>query len=147
MPAPKDIFELISADLKAAGIEVQPIALKWNPDYLNATTEGKAHDLHLLGWTGDYGDAYNFIGTFFDRQKDEYGFNNPELFAQFKAADSEPDIAKRTELYKALNAKLLEFLPAVPVAHGPNAFALAKDVTGVTPSPLTDEKFYTAEFK
>ena len=147
MPAPKDIHELIKADLEAVGIKVTPVALKWSPDYLNATTVGKNHDLHLLGWTGDYADAYNFIGTFFDRPKDEWGYNNAELFAQFKAADSEPDAAKRAELYKALNAKLLDFLPGVPIAHGPPSIVFAKNVTGVKPSPLTDERFSTAEFK
>ncbi|HET8658310.1 MAG TPA: ABC transporter substrate-binding protein [Micromonosporaceae bacterium] len=147
MPAPKDIHELIKADLEAVGIKIQPIALKWSPDYLNATTVGKNHDLHLLGWTGDYADAYNFIGTFFDRPKDEWGYNNAELFAQFKAADSEPDAAKRAELYKALNAKLLDFLPGVPIAHGPPSIVFAKDVTGVKPSPLTDERYSTAEYK
>ncbi|HZN71645.1 MAG TPA: ABC transporter substrate-binding protein [Micromonosporaceae bacterium] len=146
MPAPQEIHELIKADLEAVGIKIQAIPLKWNPDYLNAVTSGKAHDLHLLGWTGDYGDAYNFIGTFFDRQKDEWGYNNPDLFAQFKAADSEPDMAKRAELYKALNAKLLEFLPGVPIAHGPPSLVLAKNVTGVKASPLTDERYYTAEY-
>lgn len=147
MPAPKDIFELIAADLKAVGITVEPLPLKWSPDYLNTVTNGPKHDLHLLGWTGDYGDAYNFIGTFFDRQKSEWGFNNPELFAEFKTADSEPDVTKRVELYKALNTKLMQFLPGVPIAHGPPSLVLAKDVTGVKASPLTDERFAGAEFK
>jgi peptide/nickel transport system substrate-binding protein len=147
MPAPKDIFELISADLKAAGITVEPIALKWSPDYLNAVTSGKNHDLHLLGWTGDYADAYNFIGTFFDRAKDEWGYTNQALFDQFKAADKEPDAAKRAELYKALNAELLKFLPGVPIAHGPPSLVLGKDVTGVKASPLTNEQYATAEYK
>jgi len=146
MPAPKDIQELIKADLEAAGIKVEALPLKWSPDYLNAVTSGKAHDLHLLGWTGDYGDAYNFIGTFFDRQKDEWGYNNPALFEKFKAADSEPDAAKRAEMYKAINADLLNFLPGVPIAHGPPSLVLAKNVTGVKASPLTDERYYTAEF-
>ena len=146
MPDPKGIFELMKTNLEAAGIKIEPVALKWTPDYLNKMTTGKDHDIHLLGWTGDYGDAYNFIGTFFDRQKDEWGYNNPDLFAQFKAADSEPDMAKRAELYKALNAKLLEFLPGVPIAHGPPSLVLAKNVTGVKASPLTDERYYTAEY-
>jgi peptide/nickel transport system substrate-binding protein len=147
MPAPKDIHELIAADLKAAGIEVEAIPLKWSPDYLNAVQTGANHDLHLLGWTGDYADAYNFLGTFFDRAKDEWGFTNQALFDQFKAADKEPDAAKRAELYKALNTELLKFVPGVPVAHGPPSLVLGKNVTGVKASPLTDERYYTAEFK
>jgi peptide/nickel transport system substrate-binding protein len=147
MPAPKDIFELISADLKAVGINITPVPLKWSPDYLNRNTSGKNHDLHLLGWTGDYADAYNFIGTFFDRKKDEWGFDNQSLFAQFAAADKEPDADKRAELYKALNKTLLDFLPGVPIAHGPPSLVLAANVTGVKASPLTDERYYTAEYK
>jgi peptide/nickel transport system substrate-binding protein len=147
MPAPKDIFELIAADLQKVGITIDPKPARWSPEYLNQTTSGNAHDLHLLGWTGDYSDAYNFIGTFFDRQKDEWGFNNPALFAKFAAADKEADLAKRTALYKELNKDLLDFLPGVPIAHGPPALVLGKNVTGVKASPLTDERFHTAEYK
>ncbi|MDG4791237.1 ABC transporter substrate-binding protein [Micromonospora sp. WMMD1102] len=147
MPNPKDLFELLSADLQAAGIKVQPIPLKWTPDYLNAVSTGTAHDLHFLGWTGDYGDGYNFIGTMFDRQKPEWGFNNPELFELFKQADTTADATARYELYKQLNAKIMEFLPGVPVSHSPPAIVFGKDVTGVKASPLTDERFATAEFK
>jgi peptide/nickel transport system substrate-binding protein len=147
MPDPKGIFELMKADLEAVGIKVEPIALKWNPDYLNAVQTGPAHDLHLLGWTGDYADAYNFIGTFFDRQKDEWGFNNPELFGAFRKADTEPDAGKRTAQYKELNKTLMEYLPGVPIAHGPPSIVFAKDVTGVKASPLTDERYSTAEYK
>lgn len=146
MPDPKGIFELISADLKAVGIEVEPIGLKWSPDYLNRVQATPDHDLHLLGWTGDYGDAYNFIGTFFDHQTQEWGFNNAELFAKFAAADKEADAAARFALYKDLNKTLLDFLPGLPLAHGPNSLVLAKNVTGVKPSPLTDERYYTAEY-
>lgn len=147
MPNPKDLHELVAADLQAVGIKVEAIPLKWSPDYLNATTSGSNHDLHFLGWTGDYGDGYNFIGTFFDRPKDEWGFNNADLFALFKKADETPDLAARYELYKQLNNEIMEFLPGVPISHSPPALVLGKDVTGVKASPLTDERFATAEFK
>lgn len=147
MPNPKDIFELLSADLKAVGITVQAVPLKWSPDYLNATTSGSAHDLHFLGWTGDYGDAYNFIGTMFDRQKDEWGFNNPTLFEQFKKADTTADATARFDLYKQLNVEIMNFLPGVPISHSPPAIVFGKDVIGVKASPLTDERYAKAEFK
>jgi peptide/nickel transport system substrate-binding protein len=146
MPNPKDLFELLSNDLRAVGIKIQPIPLKWSPDYLNATTSGNAHDLHLLGWTGDYGDGYNFIGTFFDRQKDEWGYNNPTLFAAFQEADTTADRAARVELYKGLNKQIMDFLPGVPISHSPPAIVLGKNVTGIKASPLTDERFAKAEF-
>jgi peptide/nickel transport system substrate-binding protein len=147
MPAPKDIHELIAADLQKVGITITPVAAKWNPDYLNGVQTGTDHDLHLLGWTGDYADAYNFLGTFFDHATPEWGFNNPTLFADFAKADAEPDLAKRTELYKDLNKQIMDFLPGLPVAHGPPSLVFAKNVTGVKASPLTDERFSTAEIK
>ncbi|GLH97727.1 ABC transporter substrate-binding protein [Phytohabitans aurantiacus] len=147
MPSPKDLFELLAADLQAVGIKLETKGLKWSPDYLNAATSGSAHDLHMLGWTGDYGDGYNFIGTFFDRPKDEWGFNNPALFEKFKKADTTADLAARTALYKELNADIMNFLPGVPISHSPPALVLGKDVTGVVASPLTDERYSKAEFK
>jgi peptide/nickel transport system substrate-binding protein len=147
MPAPKDIFELIAADLQKVGITITPIPLKWTPDYLNAVSTGSDHDLHILGWTGDYGDAYNFIGTFFDRQKDEWGFNNPALFAAFKDADGTPAGDAQIAKYKELNKTLMDFLPGVPIANGPPALVVAKNVSGIVASPLTDERFATAEVK
>lgn len=146
MPDPKGIFELMKADLEAAGITIEPVAQKWNPDYLNQNTSGNDHHLHLLGWTGDYGDAYNFIGTFFDRKKDEWGYDNAALFTKFAEADKEADLQKRYALYQEINKMLLDFLPGVPIAHGPPSLVLAKNVTGVKASPLTDERYYTAEF-
>ncbi len=147
MPNPKDLFELLSADLQAVGIKVEAIPLKWSPDYLNATTSGSKHDLHFLGWTGDYGDGYNFIGTFFDRPKDEWGYTDQALFDLFKQADGTADLNTRYGLYKELNAKIMDFLPGVPISHSPPAIVFGKDVTGVKASPLTDERFETAEFK
>jgi len=147
MPNPKDIFELLAADLRAAGITIEAIPLKWSPDYINATTSGDAHDLHLLGWTGDYGDAYNFMGTFFDRPKNEWGHNNPTLFQKLQAADSTVDADARYELYEDLNADIMAFLPGVPISHSPSAIVFAKDVIGVKASPLTDERFAAVEFQ
>jgi peptide/nickel transport system substrate-binding protein len=147
MPDPKGIQELITADLQKAGITVQLTPAKWNPDYLNGVQANTDHDIHLLGWTGDYGDAYNFLGTFFDHQTPEWGFNNQALFDAFKAADKEPDAQKRFGLYKDLNKQIMDFLPGVPVAHGPPSLVVAKNVTGIVPSPLTDERFVNAEVK
>ena len=106
-------------------------------------------DLHLLGWTGDYNDAYNFIGTFFadaggGQAKEEFGgFVSPEIFEALATADAEPDAAARTELYQEANRVIMDFLPAVPVSHSPNALVVAENVSGLEPSPLSAEDFST----
>jgi len=148
MPDPGAIFEVMSQNLQDVGFVIEPTALPWNPDYLEATANGLA-DIHLLGWTGDYNDAYNFIGTFFDAKAggiaklDFGGYVNQELFDAFAEADSEPDPAARVSLYEDLNVQIMDFLPAVPISHSPPALVVAEGVEGLVPSPLTSEDFST----
>ena len=67
MPAPEDTYQVIKTQLEKAGIKITPVAAKWSPDYLDMIqAEGvDKHDIHLLGWTGDYNDPDNFLGVFF----------------------------------------------------------------------------------
>jgi peptide/nickel transport system substrate-binding protein len=148
LPDPAAMFQVISQNLTDAGFTVVPTALPWNPDYLNAVQAGGA-DIHLLGWTGDYNDAYNFIGTFFaeasnDQASAEFGgFSAPEIFAALAEADAEPDPANRTELYQEANRLIMDYLPGVPISHSPPALVVSERVQGLEPSPLTAEVFST----
>ncbi len=64
------------------------------------------------------------------------------LQQELQAADSEPDAEKRTGMYEELNKKLkAEYLPAIPISHGPPAIVVAENVKGLVASPLTDERF------
>ena len=69
MPDPKRNFEAFAASLNKSGFKVTPKSAPWNPDYLGRADAGNAGNLRLLGWTGDYGDADNFIGTFFQSRR------------------------------------------------------------------------------
>ncbi|RBY93998.1 ABC transporter substrate-binding protein [Blastococcus sp. TBT05-19] len=148
LPDPAAMFQVISQNLTDAGFTVQPTALPWNPDYLNAVQAGGA-DIHLLGWTGDYNDAYNFIGTFFaeasnNQASAEFGaFSAPEIFAALAEADQEPDPANRTEQYQEANRLIMDYLPGVPISHSPPALVVSERVEGLEPSPLTAEVFST----
>jgi peptide/nickel transport system substrate-binding protein len=148
LPDPAAMFQVISQDLEDVGITIEPTALPWNPDYLNAVQAGQA-DIHLLGWTGDYNDAYNFIGTFFaeasnNQASAEFGaFSAPEIFEALATADAEPDPANRTELYQEANRLIMDYLPGVPISHSPPALVVSERVQGLEPSPLTAEVFST----
>ncbi|MFG1920385.1 ABC transporter substrate-binding protein [Cryptosporangium sp. NPDC048952] len=144
MPDPKAIYTSIAADLTAVGIKVEPVARPWNGGYKDDIQQAGKHDLHLLGWTGDFNDAYNFVGTFFGREKPEFGFTDKTAFAAIAAADGEPDATKREDAYKQVNRDLLgKWLPALPLSHSPPAIATAGNIDGLVASPLTDERFYT----
>jgi peptide/nickel transport system substrate-binding protein len=148
LPDPAAMFQVISQNLTDAGFTIEPVALPWNPDYLNAVQAGQA-DIHLLGWTGDYNDAYNFIGTFFaeasnNQASAEFGaFSAPEIFQALARADAEPDADTRTGLYQDANRLIMDYLPGVPISHSPPALVVAENVTGLEPSPLTAEVFST----
>ncbi|OOC04229.1 ABC transporter substrate-binding protein [Amycolatopsis azurea DSM 43854] len=143
MPNPADIFTSLSEDMKAMGIKVEPIAKPWNGGYKDDVQKAGKQDVHLLGWTGDYNDAGNFVGTFFGREKAEFGFNNPELFSALAAADAAPAGEAHTKAYQEANQKIMEYLPAIPISYGPPAIVVGPKVKGLVASPLTDERFYT----
>jgi peptide/nickel transport system substrate-binding protein len=147
MPNPRDIFGAISADLEAAGITVNPITKPWNGGYLDDVDEARA-DLFLLGWTGDYNTADNFINTFFGNPENRFQtMFSPwaqELSDRLREADGEPDADTRNELYEGINKDIVEkYLPAIPISHSPPAIVVSNNIQGLVPSPLTAEDFNT----
>jgi peptide/nickel transport system substrate-binding protein len=146
LPDPAAMYEVISKNLTDAGFTIEAVSLPWSPDYLNAVQAGQA-DIHLLGWTGDYNDAYNFIGTFFAAKADgaakaEFGaFRDQGIFDALAKADGEPDAETRTVDYQEANRLIMDYLPGVPISHSPPALVVAGDVSGLVPSPLTAEDF------
>ena len=36
---------------------------------------------------------------------------------------------------------MADYLPAVPISHSPPAIVVGSNISGLVPSPLTDEKF------
>ncbi|MDT8910813.1 ABC transporter substrate-binding protein [Amycolatopsis sp. PS_44_ISF1] len=141
MPNPADTFTAISEDLKGIGIKIQPVAEPWNGGYKDDVQKFHKQDIHLLGWTGDYNDAGNFVGTFFGREKPEFGFKNPELFSALAAADAAPAGDQHTQAYQTANKQIMQFLPAIPIAYPTPAIVVGPKVKGVVASPLTDERF------
>jgi peptide/nickel transport system substrate-binding protein len=144
MPDPKRNFEGFAASLNKSGFKVVAHSAPWNPDYLGKADQGKAGNLRLLGWTGDYGDADNFIGTFFQSPQKAWGTTEKPLTAIEKLlndAEIETDEAKREDLYKEANRKIMTWLPGVPYAHSKPALAFTANVKGYEPSPTTNESF------
>ena len=63
------------------------------------------------------------------------------------AAEVESDEAKRVELYKEANRKIMEFLPSLPYVHAKAALAFESNIQGFVPSPVGvgGESFATVE--
>jgi len=140
MPDPKRNFEAFRASLEQSGFKVTPKTAPWSPDYLGNVDEGNAQ-VYLLGWTGDYGDPDNFVGTFFQNPQKAWGFDNKEIFTALNDAETETDLEKRQQLYQEANRKIMDFLPGVPYVHTKPALAFAANVKGYQPSPVSLESF------
>ncbi|NKQ55331.1 ABC transporter substrate-binding protein [Amycolatopsis sp. K13G38] len=143
MPNPVDIGAAVADDLKAAGFTVNVVQEPWNGGYKDDVQKAGKQDIHLLGWTGDYADAGNFIGTFFGRQKAEFGFNNPQIFDALSNADKQVDPGAKAKAYEQASVLISQYVPAVPLTSSPPAIVVKKNVNGLVASPLTDERFYT----
>ncbi|MCX6467579.1 MAG: ABC transporter substrate-binding protein [Pseudonocardiales bacterium] len=143
MPNPTNIFTALSENLRQVGITVNPVAQPWNGGYLDSVNVNGVHDLHIIGWTGDYNDAGNFVGTFFGAAKPEFGFTNEALFSAITAADATVDEAAKDAAYEQVNRDIMAYLPAVPISSSPPAIVVSEAVSGLIPSPLTDERFLT----
>jgi peptide/nickel transport system substrate-binding protein len=148
MPDPQQLYEAIRTNLEDVGITVDVQTASWNGGYLDNVTAGK-YDAYLLGWTGDYDAAFNFIGTFFGNLKEndfatsEYPWGK-KLAEDLQAADAIVDEEERAAAFEEVNRQIMEeYIPGVPISHSPPALVVGPDVEGVIPSPLTAEEFNT----
>ncbi len=146
MPDPAKNFQAFAASLNKSGFKVIPKSAPWRPDYVGRVQAGTAGALNLIGWTGDFGDPDNFIGTFFRTEQGQWGFKNPAIFNLLNKAVSEPNPAKRKAMYQRANQLIMNFLPGVPYAHTKPALGFPRNVIGYKPSPVSLESFATVRF-
>ena len=136
MPDPKRNFEGFAASLNASGFNVVAHSAPWRPTYVPKVNEGSAGDLNLIGWTGDYGDPDNFLGTFFRNFNPQFGFNNSAITGILNKALNEPNFPKRVKLYQQANNLIMKYLPGVPYAHATPALGSEKRVTRLVATPV-----------
>ncbi|HYY75797.1 MAG TPA: ABC transporter substrate-binding protein, partial [Gaiellaceae bacterium] len=139
-------FQAFAEHLNQAGFQIEPRAAPWSPDYLGLVDEGRC-PLYLLGWTGDYADPDNFIGTFFQTPQEAWGFENEDIFNILDEAEVETEPEAREQLYQEANRLIMDFLPGVPYAHSEPALAFTANVRGYQPSPVSLEPFSLVYFE
>lgn len=142
MPNPQANFQAFQTDLEAAGFTVVPKSAPWSPDYVDTVNSGGAA-MYLIGWTGDFGDPDNFIGTFFRTSQPAWGPLDQGIYDQLEKARVDGDKDSRTEEYKKANRLIMDFLPGVPYVHTSPSLAFDADVKGYVPSPVSLEEFRT----
>jgi peptide/nickel transport system substrate-binding protein len=140
MPDPQANFEAMVQDLEDCCFTVQEESATWSPDYLGRVDTGK-YASYLLGWTGDFADPDNFIGTFFQDEQPAWAHGNREIYEILDRAETETDLDAREELYQEPNRIIMEELPGLPYVHTKPGLAFTANVTGYKPSPGSLEPF------
>ncbi|PIC72632.1 ABC transporter substrate-binding protein [Sporosarcina sp. P17b] len=149
MPDGKKVAEAIQSNLADVGIKAKIVSYEW-ATYLDKASKGEA-DAFMLGWTGDNGDADNFLYVLLD--EDNIGsnnytyFKNDETHKLFIEAQTEVDEDKRIELYKQAQEILHEEAPWVPLAHSIPLLGGKKELTGFVPHPTGSDLLSNVEFK
>lgn len=142
MPDGAKVAEVIQKNLEDVGIKSKIVTFEW-ATYLEKAKNGEA-DAFMLGWTGDNGDADNFIYTLLD--KDNIGSNNYAYYSNDEVHDllikaqSETDENVRNDLYKQAQTIIHEEAPWVPLAHSTPLLAAKAGVKGFKPHPTGSDK-------
>ncbi len=144
MPNPEQIFTNLQSQLSAVGIVLNPVSNEWG-EYLDLIQGGSDHGIHLLGWTGDYNDPDNFVGTFFGGASNEWGFDNAELFSALTAARGLATESEQDAAYQAVNEQIAQFLPGIALANPTPTLAFASRVASYPASPVQDEVYNEIE--
>lgn len=149
MPEGMKIAEVIQESFSKIGVKANIKTVDW-ATYLQKATKGQ-FDVYMMGWTGDNGDADNFLYTLLD--KDSIGSNNYSFYSNDKLhgilikAQQESDQAKRNELYKQAQVIIHDDAPWVPLVHSTPLIAASKDVLNYLPNPTGSEILSNVEFK
>ncbi|MBM7650265.1 peptide/nickel transport system substrate-binding protein [Bacillus ectoiniformans] len=137
MPNGQKVAEALQADFEKIGVKANIVTMEW-ATYLEKVQAGES-SLFMLGWTGDNGDADNFLYALLD--KDSIGSNNYSRYASEEVhkllleAQAETDEAKRAELYKQAQEIIHADAPWVPLAHSTPLLAGNKNIEGFFPHP------------
>ena len=117
------------------GITAEVVVME-SGEFIDESTNGRLDGIYLLGWTGDYPHATNFLDFHFSAQNPQYGNPLPEVYEPLEQASQIADPADAASLYAAANDALVDLVPMVPVVHSAAGYAARADLVGVNNPPF-----------
>ena len=152
MPDGKGISQAMQQDLEKVGIKAKLETREWGT-YLEETGTG-AHDMALLGWTGDNGDPDNFMNVLLasstatptDAQNIAY-YKNPEVDKLLQQGATTIDEDERRQAYIKAQEIIHEDAPWAEIAYAEPPLGFQQNVEGYLPSPTGGEAFNTVDLK
>ncbi len=137
LPEPGLVAVDLQTQLADLGITAEVVVME-SGEFIDESTSGRLDGIHLLGWTGDYPHATNFLDFHFNADNPQFGTPHPEVYEPLKEASSLADVAATLPLYAAANNALKELVPMIPVVHSVANYASLASVTGAYAPPWGD---------
>ncbi|UYQ78796.1 ABC transporter substrate-binding protein [Glutamicibacter sp. JL.03c] len=141
LPLPERTFAQIAEDLATVGIRIKPRPIAWTDGYVKTVQSSKFNGLHLLGFSGGYRSADDFLSGILANKGNEFGYKSALLDSQIMLARSIPSGEERTAAYASILKTLDEDLPLLPLVFPISALAFNGNVTFYPPSPMLNECF------
>lgn len=117
------------------GINVELQSQEWK--VFQNTRNNKDYEIARHGWVGDYVDPMTFLDMWLSTSgQNNAGYNNPKYDELVKAAKSETDTVKRTELMHQAEDIIIEDMPIIPIYYYTQPKGIKDYVKGVNVSPL-----------
>ncbi|HYH85547.1 MAG TPA: peptide ABC transporter substrate-binding protein, partial [Pyrinomonadaceae bacterium] len=134
----RQVAEFVQAQWKQnLGVTVPLRNVEWKT-FLNMRSKLEYKGFARSGWVGDYMDPYTFLSLFGQLGGDNgTGWFVPEYAKMLKAANSEPDQAKRYEMLAKAEAFLLDAQPVIPLVTPSTSWMKKPYVKGMYPNPGT----------
>jgi peptide/nickel transport system substrate-binding protein len=135
---PERVARFIQSALDQIGIKTQ-LVLKPYKEHRTALENGE-HDLALFGWIGDTGDPDNFLYVLFHSamagDQNLAFYKNAGVDKLLIDAQVAVDDITRTALYRAVQERIADDAPWVPIAHSEYVVAGRRELQNVVLSPL-----------
>lgn len=149
MPEGQKVGEALQAMFAEIGVKANIVTYEWGT-YLDKAKNGEA-DTFLLGWTGDNGDADNFLYVLLD--EDAIGSNNysyyknDEVHELLLKAQASSDQAEREELYKQAQVIIKDDAPWIPLVHSTPLLAGGANISNFLAHPTGSDLLSSVEIK
>lgn len=131
-PGHESLARLVQEQLGQVGIDVDLKKLAWSAYRKELLTGDYA--LFRLGWEADYPEPGNLLYNNFagggKSGGNLTGYNNSEFDALMKQARLEKDHARRREIYRQAEEKMLADAPIIPLFQRVTTFYLQKEIEG-----------------
>jgi peptide/nickel transport system substrate-binding protein len=141
LQSPERVARFLQAALEQVGIQTELVLQPYAEH--RASIRTGLHDMALFGWIGDTGDPDNFLYVLFhsDNTIVESAHNfafyrEPAVDTLLIQAQGAVDEPTRTGLYRAVQDRIAEDAPWVPLAHSEYVVAVRADLEDVVLSPL-----------